>query len=259
MKKYQLKNLIRESIKELMNEQTTNGVMAAVAGCLGGWMSTNNIQSPNCINGGTAAGQCGRCVPSNAQPGDTFEYTSHPGHPNASFFVIQIAQDASGNSIPCNLSTSMGGNVTSYSGPCDNCCGGVSGIPVGEWPTWGQSWTPVTPTGACFAACPSAGCDNTMAGSCAQNWLPPNLNWPNMANFACTGNQTYSGVEQNQLNQATNLLNQNGVTNIPSFNNYQDISNFVNGTGIGQPQKGQIKRKLAKSYWGGCMFNECNC
>ena len=22
---------------------------------------------------------------------------------------------------------------------------------------------------------------------------------------------------------------------------------------------GQIKRKLAKSYWGGCMFNECNC
>ena len=106
---------------------------------------------------------------------------------------------------------------------------------------------------------PPVSCDNTMNGSCAQQWLPPNLNWPNMANFACTGNQTYSGVEQNQLNQATNLLNQNGVTNIPSFNNYQDISSFVNGTGIGQPQKGQIKRKLAKSYWGGCMFNECNC
>ena len=107
--------------------------------------------------------------------------------------------------------------------------------------------------------CSTSGCDNSMAGSCAQQWLPSNMNWPNMTNFACTGNQTYSSVEQNQLNQETNLLNQNGVTNIPSFNNYQDISNFVNGTGIGQPQKGQIKRKLAKSYWGGCMFNECNC
>ena len=107
---------------------------------------------------------------------------------------------------------------------------------------------------------PTSGCDNTMAGSCAQNWLPSNMNWPNMANFACTGSQTYSAVEQSQLMGATNLLNSNGFTGtIPSFSNYQDISNFVNSTGIGQPQKGQIKRKLAKSHWGGCMFIDCNC
>jgi len=106
----------------------------------------------------------------------------------------------------------------------------------------------------------TSGCDNTMVGSCAQTWLPSNMNWPNMVNFACTGNQTYSALEQSQLMGATNLLTQNGFTGtIPSFSNYQDISNFVNSTGIGQPQKGQIKRKLAKSHWGGCMFIDCNC
>ena len=103
-------------------------------------------------------------------------------------------------------------------------------------------------------------CDNTMNGSCAQQWLPSNMNWPNMVNFACTGNQTYSGVQSNQYNGAMNLLTNNGFTGtIPNINNYQDISNFVNGTGITGPVRAQIKRKLAKSYWGDCMKTECNC
>ena len=234
MKKSQLRRIIRESIKELMTEQNpyTSGTKININSCNSG-TPMQNFCIPNSFNG---------------QVGDTFIVnTSHnPAQVGKEFFI----RDISNNS--CNITTNgVQTTVSPGTGTCNNCC--IQG---------GYEWGSFTPSGACWNDCSatSSGCDNTMAGSCAQTWLPSNMNWPNMANFACTGNQTYSAVEQSQLVGATNLLNSNGFTGtIPSFSNYQDISNFVNSTGIGQPQKGQIKRKLAKSHWGGCMVTDCNC
>ena len=246
MKKSELRQIIRESIKELMNEQQGSNYSPGTTVL---FKTCADLTTPSYYT---------FCMPTTVSPqvGSTYVNTNTVNSPieGVKGFVVDVRG-------PCNsIQNGAQWQTTSVSvGSCPACCD--TGAPLPFSPNHTSIWGMLgyQASGACVQACSSAGCDNTMAGSCAQNWLPPNLNWPNMANFACTGNQTYSGVEQNQLNQATNLLNQNGVTNIPSFNNYQDISNFVNGTGIGQPQKGQIKRKLAKSYWGGCMFNECNC
>ena len=114
-------------------------------------------------------------------------------------------------------------------------------------------------------------CDNTMNGSCAQQWLPPTLNWPNMTNFACTGNPHYNGAMNNHWTGATSIMTQTITSTVgPSYTinpngNYSDINNFVNsinqfsGNNIQQPQKGQLKRKLAKGYWAYCMNQACNC
>ena len=106
-------------------------------------------------------------------------------------------------------------------------------------------------------------CDNTMNGSCAQTHLPPNMNWPNMTNFACTGGNTFMGLQQRMYQQLSSDINlYMRLVHLDSnnqINNYSDISNWVNSTGIPQPQKGQVKRKTAKGYWGACMETQCNC
>ena len=142
---------------------------------------------------------------------------------------------------------------------------------------------------------PGPGCttsDLTMAGSCAQTHLPPNMSWSNSVNYNCQGygspkftslistmypqisqlvpyfwnsNTNVTPPEVRQLRQATK--------NMPS---YSQISSAVNtyasqvAGGITSPtgtitlssqQKGQLKRKLAKLNWAHCMMqaNACNC
>jgi len=148
---------------------------------------------------------------------------------------------------------------------------------------------------------PGPGCttaDLTMAGSCAQTHLPPNMNWSNSVNYNCQGygspkfmsliytmmpqissivpyywnpNTNVTPPEVLQLRQATKL-----------FKPYSQISSAVNtyalqaAGGITSPytgpgsigtfylssqQKGQLKRKLAKYHWAHCMMqvNACNC
>ena len=235
MKKSELRKIIRESINQLMTEQSSGEFQ----------YTSGSLPSGNCK--GIRVNKCDEDL-----------------------------QYYNGGSVPMSVCAYIDGNVPQigdtflvpaaylnhYSGIYDLIAGHVVEVThLTSPPSWhgGTSYTNIT-SSPCTPTPPTSGCDNTMAGSCAQNWLPSNMNWPNMVNFACTGSQTYSAVEQSQLMGATNLLNSNGFTGtIPSFSNYQDISNFVNSTGIGQPQKGQIKRKLAKSHWGGCMFIDCNC
>ena len=245
MKKSQLRKIIRESIKELITEQSS----------INAWFCASHVCPP-----GQAGGPEALIFPSGVTPqvGMHFKTPSNfsPSH------LANKEMTITGGHAQWGISQSW-----TFNHPTQ----GPMALSIDQHPAMGGSspgtgnqgsgLTPVTIISGCGGSTPpTSGCDNTMAGSCAQTWLPSNMNWPNMVNFACTGSQTYSAVEQSQLMGATNLLNSNGFTGtIPSFSNYQDISNFVNSTGIGQPQKGQIKRKLAKSHWGGCMFTDCNC
>ena len=222
MKKSNLRKIIRESIKGLMNEQLNQNVRC--------------VKLSRCTPGGSPGFTLGNYSVNGQVPqlGQIIQKYGGPQGRFAIYNVLPFDPAGCGHNFGHDLQEST---ITDPCEACDNITGGCSSLTN-----------------------PPSGCDNTMAGSCAQTWLPSNMNWPNMVNFACTGNQTYSALEQSQLVGATNLLNSNGFTGtIPSFSNYQDISNFVNSTGIGQPQKGQIKRKLAKSHWGGCMFTDCNC
>ena len=71
------------------------------------------------------------------------------------------------------------------------------------------------------------------------------------------------GLQQRMYQQLSSDINlYMGLVHLDSnnqINNYSDISNWVNSTGIPQPQKGQVKRKTAKGYWGACMETQCNC
>ena len=128
-------------------------------------------------------------------------------------------------------------------------------------------------------------CDNSMAGSCAQTHLPPNMNWPNMTNFACTGTNTYDGLISNMQNQMNNIFQANGASfsggNTPGDLAAGELINFFGATGGGlnvtysvisqgvntyastvgmsNQQRGQLKRTIAKLLWSSCMKNECNC
>ena len=239
MKKFKLRNLIRESIKDLLNEQGFVNMPTTQPGytfdphirkvkvkTCGADPAIDGIFP--CYGVGDICDWSGlKCDGFNCEGrvGDHFKFEPQPQNYPGKFLYFELL-----NVEPKD--------VPAYCGASG--CDAISD--------------------SCPNVNPPVSCDNTMNGSCAQQWLPSNMNWPNMVNFACTGNQTYSGVQSNQYNGAMNLLTNNGFTGtIPNINNYQDISNFVNGTGITGPVRAQIKRKLAKSYWGDCMKTECNC
>ena len=103
-------------------------------------------------------------------------------------------------------------------------------------------------------------CDNSMAGSCAQNWLPSNYSWSNQTNFGCSGFNTFDALKSSMKTQVAQIAGTYDLSiGYMGFSNYSDISNWVNSTGVGQPLKGQLKRKIAKFEWASCMQMECNC
>ena len=245
MKKSQLRNIIRESIKELMNEQTqpTGIPLNPNVRCI----KTTNCPQPSgtyTVNG-TVNGQV-------AQVGQII----HGGIMHGRRAIIEVSPYQAGSCgsaiVDLPLSTSTD--------PCDAC----NNIP-GGCPGLGSP--------------PTSSCDNTMNGSCAQQWLPPSMNWNNMTNFACTGNNTYSGLISNRTAQVTNALQAQPI-GLPSggvntlltganspFTSWSAISGWVNQTnqsaqsgGAGSISKpGQLKRRIAQLKWAECMNTECSC
>ena len=96
---------------------------------------------------------------------------------------------------------------------------------------------------------------------CKNQMLPPNINWPNMTNFACTGGNTFESLFYQKQSQAQTISTQNNIpaTTHGPANSWNGISSWVNSQGIAQPQKGQLKRKYAKMRWALCAIQNCNC
>ena len=241
MKKSELKNIIRESIKELMNEQATSNARShIIQTCAGGAGSTGLIRNL------TVDGQ----VPVTGQ-----------------YFNCADLGPA-GSPLLINNSTNIAAG---------NFC--LVGIERPEYLVGGQ--TDVTSLGSngCPTNTGTSSCDNTMNGSCAQQWLPPSMNWNNMTNFACTGNNTYSGLISNRTAQVTKTLQAQPI-GLPSggvntlltganspFTSWSAISGWVNQTnqsaqsgGAGSiSNPGQLKRRIAQLKWAECMNTECSC
>ena len=249
MKKSQLKNIIRESIKELMTEQAVNGRYVSV------------YSSGGCENMGTN------------NPG--MAYSAGTGAFNDQFqpaLYGTICMTVNGGQVPQEGQKIMIGGVEKViklatthpycSGNSNPCTPGTLGCP----PSFNGYYNPPGSAGTvgnfpdhqtvgdCLSGPGPSGCDNTMNGSCAQQWLPPNMNWPNMTSFACTGTNTFLGLANNMSSQFSQYPT---VTGNPQ--NWNQISQMVNAAGLQQPQKGQVKRKLAKAFWANCMKTECQC
>ena len=253
MKKTELKNIIRESIKELMNEQGSTPAGRNVT-CRICNPQTGEYTATQPLNGLTINGnppQVGDLFRSmvrgtNGRPGNL---TTPNQYYNTDWIVVTVNQPTT----PIYAKNTPGqGN---------QCC-----------QTYYQGVCNATPTG-------TSGCDNTMNGSCAQQWLPPSMNWNNMTNFACTGNNTYSGLISNRTAQVTNALQAQPI-GLPSggvntlltganspFTSWSAISGWVNQTnqsaqsgGAGSiSNPGQLKRRIAQLKWAECMYIECGC
>ena len=241
MKKSELKNIIRESIKELINEQGANPPGKKIYVYDSPSCDTSTPPAPIIVS------RCGRVNGQTPQVGDEIQ-------------------------IPASYSshyTGMYGNIAGRVAKIHSVVGCLAQHNVN--PTEFQS-------GTCSST-PTSSCDNTMNGSCAQQWLPPSMNWNNMTNFACTGNNTYSGLISNRTAQVTSALQAQPI-GLPSggvntlltganspFTSWSAISGWVNQTnqsaqsgGAGSiSNPGQLKRRIAQLKWAECMNTECSC
>ena len=138
-------------------------------------------------------------------------------------------------------------------------------------PTGAQIQQGYTPPGAPNPQLLS--CDNSMNGSCAQTHLPPNINWPNMVNFGCTGNKTFMALYQRMMaTLPVDTTSPEGivlkqtlqlgevVTVLPDYSTVSSaVDTYATSTGISNQQKNKIKRKLSKIFWLACMIQHCMC
>jgi len=104
-------------------------------------------------------------------------------------------------------------------------------------------------------------CDTTPASSCAQQWFGnPAQPWATsfMSSNDCT---TYTWPATNLETQANTIMA--GAPNLPTipytYNDWNDIKNAANASGLVNPQKGQFKRKMAKAMYSQCQIQACNC
>jgi len=207
MKKSQLRNIIRESIKQLMTEQSYTGgigTMCNIKTCSGGLSSTF-------------------CVPNSAYPngvqiGDHFKIDEYFDQlwngPLTGRHVFVRTVGASGCQAGGN--TTLGAvwtTITPLTSCCQNC-------------TDPSDWNPLPfPSGGCTTSCttpPASGCDQS-AWSNYTNW---SNNWTNLGpfnssnpnqpcNFICNKIQDFTNnlvgagpVQTNQLNCKLDVANQ---------------------------------------------------
>ena len=144
----------------------------------------------------------------------------------------------------------VGGNMTDPYW-INTCC---TGSMTGGGPGGGSGSMSGSMSGPNYAGC---GMGYTTS-ACAQQWFGPNaINFANfMGNKNCTNFQSTS----NKLEQQAYTIMQ-GAPNPQQgpYNNWNDIKNAANASGLQQPQKGQFKRKAAKGRYALCMNQACGC
>ena len=273
MKLNKLKNIIRESIKELITEQYTGPAKSVyLVGCdgtnIGWWFVTVGGATPQIgdvahvppgaiphfswSNGKAVyivdvqppyGGTGGNAFPI-AFGGSGIDPTTglnsgwnSPTHPNAY---------PGGPMWPFDLTPGDGGGFGAPSG-CPNCTNWV--VP--------QAFNSNNP-GGCNNGNTTSSCDTTPASACATQWFGPNASnftaW--MASKDCSN---YQSVVNNLETQANALMTAAPTPQSGPYSDWNAIKNAANASGLGQPQKGQFKRKMAKAMYSQCQIQACNC
>jgi hypothetical protein len=209
--------------------------------------STNAYGTPvNWPWGNTYGSTSSGCMTINGQApqiGDIFE-TNGDGFNNYGFNNIRIVTahfDNDPNSCHCSWCT----NPNPNSQPKDYPSATLSSC---------------SPQGTYYGTSPSP-CDTTPASACAQQWFPnPAPTWATsfMSSNDCT---TYTWFANNLEQDAIDIMN-DPTTPSPQpgpYNDWNDIKNAANASGLGQPEKGQFKRKMAKAKYSQCQIQACNC
>ena len=234
MKKSQLRKIIRESIRGLMNEQSTP--------------TGKPIASKSCGDPGTMAFGSSRRVLVNDNGtlrdplvGDTFcvggspnsYYTQH----GCNSEIIQVGSGCDGCPPPIGTGT----------GNCGVQC-------------WKTPRTITTLTNGCSdpsCVCPGS-CDTSTSSPCATQWFGNTAGnftaW--MASKDCSN---YQSVVNQQEPQATTIMAGSQSPQTGPYNNWNDIKNAANASGLTGTLKGQFKRKMAKAMYAQCQIAACSC
>ena len=250
MKISQLNKIIKESIKELIAEQ---GQGPCPSYPIHQWKACPGVGITSVVSiayafwPGGSQNNSGNNSPDNHNCTDNVNFYQSVGSPQ----VGQIIRVEGGNYNP-NPGTPW---CWEYMGTNVNPTISWFGIPIQF--TNPQSFGPFSDCASCNGSTTSS-CDQTPTSACAQQWFGNNAsnfaNW--MSNKDCSN---YQGIVNNLEQQAWDIMATATNPQQGPYNNWQDIKNAANASGLQQPQKGQFKRKAAKSYYSLCQITACNC
>ena len=246
MKKSQLRKIVRESIKGLMTEQSFSypGKMCTLEKCdynysFGGKCIPDSV--PNAVGDSIIFTWVQSPMGTNY-----VDYYNYQGH---KFFIKTSGApcNAINNGVPIVVipNTDLGPQG------CPRCCNPSH---------WGIAWNPqVIPGGACFTACSvNPTCDQTPTSACATQGFGNNAS--NFTNFMSNKNcSNYQAVSNHLENQANTIMQGAPTPEQGPYNNWNDIKNAANASGLTGSNKGKFKRKAAKGRYALCMNQECNC
>ena len=181
MKKTQLRKIIRESIKQLMTEQSTGTIVQVAKGC---GLGAETLRS--------------MCWEGNIQVGDTMKITAT----NVSGLQNKVgrsyfAKDSSGPCTNVTFNTIINGPNTN----CPSCCTNY----------WGGSGNN-TPSGTC-----TLNCGSTSAGSCNPSAWNNHANWTStFTNTVANHNNPCNFLNQKIAQFTSNLqgIGQGGYQNV---------------------------------------------
>ena len=186
MKKSQLRNIIKESIKGLMNESHTS-IHASGNGTFGVVRMCDSVHTITGAGGGICVkvGPPGGASPVGA--GDLFKITQWMGANSSNY----IGKNAYFSEVlgTCNSGGRRGITTTD---PCPRCCSPGSGWGGGATGGFSGDY----PQGDCWQAC-----NPTSAGSCNP------AAWANHASWIVTFTNTVNNMNPNNPNQPCNFLN----------------------------------------------------
>ena len=239
MKKSQLRNIIRESIKELMTEQSPGSIPTTFIAALVPCGTPLTLTNQGILSGGQSFGGCTDLGTTSPSVGDVFTLTGgwYPSYINAVGDNYILTSFGSTLSTPQQCYNHQGPNFIYY------------------------STTAIPNSGGCPPLC-----DTTPASACAtQWWQNPNATWAaNWINNRDCSNYTWPALNLEQ--QALDIMNDtnNYGTNTPNpqtgpFNGFQDIWDAGNNSGLINPHKNQFVGKMAKSKYSQCQKQACNC
>ena len=196
MKKIKLRKIIRESVKELIKEQTLGQFKKVLV---------QTCEYPGQVGVGIV------CIKGNPQAGDTYEVNQQTASTlggwisviGTRFFVKKVMG-------PCD-STTLAILPTPTTATCDRCCMGGQG----QYGGWWSSYAPyaATPQGACWANCqgapPAGGCPPCDAAAWPNysTWVS---NWTSLPNFTSTNPNQPCNMICNKIQQWTNACQNAG-------------------------------------------------
>ena len=286
MKKSQLRKIIRESFKGLMTEQTSPAKTCKMYKCTGLGSGASSLIKTMTVNGNQP--QVGDVIDMGS-PGGGIRYIINCWNPTS---LVMLSNYNIYNGPHCcrqACGTYAGGGAYAGGGPAPgspqgmnggcssntgaHCCNGALGSAswVGSAGTngwYGVNGVTANWPGPTKHVCDQPGypqtftgttpCDNTPTSTCATQWFGNTAGnftaW--MASKDCSN---YQSVVNQLEPQAIALMAAAPNPQPGPYNDWNAIKNAANVSNLGQPQKGQFKRKMAKAMYSQCQITDCSC